>query len=60
MCGADLDHRRWDSGPSTLNRAGSWLSALSFGRDNRMLGFAVVFVIFFGGSFLAWLSGLFG
>jgi hypothetical protein len=42
------------------HRAGSWLSALSFGRDNRMLGFAVVFAILFGGSFLAWLSGLFG
>jgi hypothetical protein len=33
---------------------------LSFGRDNRMLGLGVLFVIFFGGSVLAWLSGLFG
>ena len=60
VCGADVDPRRWDSGPSTLNRAGSWLSALSFGRDNRMLGLAVVCVIFFGGSFVAWVSGLLG
>ena len=54
-----IDHRRWDTGPSVLNRAGSWLSALSFG-DNRMLGLLVVFVIFFGGSLAAWVSGLFG
>ena len=60
VCGADIDHRRWDTGPSALNRAGSFLSALSFGQDNRLLGFAVVFLIFFSGSFAAWLSGLFG
>jgi hypothetical protein len=60
VCGADVDPRRWDTGPSALNRAGSWLSALSFGRDHRMAGLLVVCVIFFGGSFVAWLSGLFG
>ena len=31
VCGADLDFRRWDSGPTRVKRAGSWLSALSFG-----------------------------
>ena len=60
MCGADIDHRRWDTGPSTLNRVGSWFSALSFGGEHRMLGLLLLCVIFFGGSFLAWLSGLFG
>jgi hypothetical protein len=29
--GADLDMKRWDSGPSLLNRIGSWFSALTFG-----------------------------
>jgi hypothetical protein len=59
ICGADLDHRRWDSGPSALNRAGSWLSALSFGRERPMLGLGVIALILFGGSFIAWLGGLF-
>jgi len=31
ICGADLDMKRWDSGPSLLNRIGSWFSALTFG-----------------------------
>jgi len=29
--GAGLDMKRWDSGPSLLNRIGSWFSALTFG-----------------------------
>ena len=36
ICGADLDTRRWDSGPSLLNRAGSLLSAVSFGAGYRV------------------------
>jgi hypothetical protein len=31
ICGADLDTKRWDTGPSLLNRTGSWFSALTFG-----------------------------
>jgi hypothetical protein len=31
MCGADLDTARWDSGPSLLQRVGSWFSAITFG-----------------------------
>jgi hypothetical protein len=31
ICGAGLDMKRWDSGPSLLNRIGSWFSALTFG-----------------------------
>ena len=31
VCGADLDTKRWDTGPSAANRVGSWFSALSFG-----------------------------
>jgi uncharacterized protein (DUF983 family) len=60
VCGADLDHRRWDSGPSTVTRVGSWFSALSFGREHKVPGLILLFLIFFGGSFLAWISGLFG
>jgi hypothetical protein len=31
ICGADLDLKRFDSGPSPLQRAGSWFNAISFG-----------------------------
>jgi hypothetical protein len=31
VCGADLDTERWDAGPGTAQRAGSWLSALTHG-----------------------------
>jgi uncharacterized protein (DUF983 family) len=31
ICGADLDPARWDTGPSLLQRIGSWYGALSFG-----------------------------
>ena len=38
-CGVDLDFRRWDTGPSAAQRAGSWLRALgsgpSLGRPDR-------------------------
>jgi hypothetical protein len=31
VCGADLDTTRFDSGPSALQRAGSWISSIGFG-----------------------------
>ena len=31
ICGADLDTKRWDKGPSLPQRIGSWFSALTFG-----------------------------
>jgi hypothetical protein len=33
ICGANLDVRRWDTGPGAGQRAGSWLSALTFGSE---------------------------
>jgi hypothetical protein len=30
ICGADLDPSRWDTGPGASQRAGSFLSALTF------------------------------
>ena len=30
-CGADLDPGRWDTGPGVVQRAGSWLAALTWG-----------------------------
>jgi uncharacterized protein (DUF983 family) len=64
VCGADLDFRRWDSGPSTLTRAGSWLSALSHGGTQRRVHPVVMYVLIFGGisvlgSAVAYLSGAF-
>jgi hypothetical protein len=65
VCGADLDFRRWDSGPSRATRAGSWLSALSYGgRQERVHPLVLWGLILFGGSIVAavvgFLSGLFG
>jgi hypothetical protein len=31
ICGADLDTARFDTGPSPLQRLGSWFSAITFG-----------------------------
>jgi uncharacterized protein (DUF983 family) len=31
ICGADLDTTRFDSGPSALQRVGSWFSSIGFG-----------------------------
>ena len=31
ICGADLDTKRWDTGPSVLQRVGSWFSSIGFG-----------------------------
>ncbi len=37
VCGADLDPSRWDTGPGFGQRAGSWLSALSWGGSSSDL-----------------------
>jgi hypothetical protein len=61
VCGADLDTRRWDSGPGPLTRAGSWLSALSFGSSNsRLPGVMLVIVLLFGGTILSLALHVFG
>jgi uncharacterized protein (DUF983 family) len=31
LCGADLDTKRWDTGPSVFQRLGSWFSSIGFG-----------------------------
>jgi hypothetical protein len=61
VCGADLDTRRWDTGPGTLNRVGSWFSSLGMGPDRGGPWVLVVLLIFlmFGGSILAALYALF-
>jgi len=61
VCGTDLDPHRWDTGPSALNRVGSWFSALSFGPSHGgpWVLIAVLVFIFFGGSIVAALFGLF-
>jgi hypothetical protein len=42
ICGADLDTKRWDTGPSLPQRIGSWFSALSFGGPIGGIGLALV------------------
>ena len=61
VCGADLDTRRWDRGPSATNRVGSFFSALSFGPQRGGPWPMIIFFafIFFGGSILAFIFGLF-
>ena len=49
VCGADLDTKRWDTGPSGANRVGSWFSALGNGPSlNRNWVWLLVFLLFFG------------
>jgi hypothetical protein len=43
MCGADLDTKRWDTGPSVLQRVGSRFSSIGFGP--RVSGGTVVAVL---------------
>lgn len=31
ICGADLDPKRWDTGPSVFQRAGSWITSIGYG-----------------------------
>jgi hypothetical protein len=64
ICGADLDIRRWDSGPDLVTRAGSRFSALGFGPRRRGNPYLLILLLLFGGSIvgavIAALSGLFG
>jgi hypothetical protein len=65
VCGADVDFRRWDSGPTRAKRAGSWLSALSFGAPQQRVHPLILWgLLLFGGSIVAAVvaavSGLFG
>ena len=46
ICGADLDPKRWDTGPSLLQRFGSWFGALSYGP--KLSGPAVVLALVLG------------
>jgi hypothetical protein len=52
ICGADLDVRRWDSGPTRAKQAGSWLSALSHGDVQRRMHPVVLLtlIVLFGGT----------
>ncbi|MDA0184426.1 hypothetical protein OJ997_29245 [Solirubrobacter phytolaccae] len=55
VCGADLDTKRWDTGPSAINRAGSWFSALSNGGSvNRNWIWLIIFIVFFLTPLLAY------
>jgi hypothetical protein len=61
VCGADLDPKRWDTGPSVTNRIGSWFSALSAGPSATGPWPWIILLCFFafGGTLVAWLFGLF-
>ena len=54
VCGADLDPKRWDSGPGALNRLGSWFSSLGMGASRGGPWPLIIFVAFllFGGTIL--------
>jgi hypothetical protein len=56
ICGADLDMRRWDTGPATTQRAGSFLSALTFGSETGKWLLIAVLVLVFGLPALALLG----
>lgn len=60
VCGADLDMRRWDSGPTLGKRAGSLLSAISYGAWTPAVKVivAVVLIAVFGPTVLALLGVL--
>jgi hypothetical protein len=54
VCGADLDTRRWDTGPSAVTRAGSWFSSLGMGasRTSPWILALVLFLLFGGVSLI--------
>jgi uncharacterized protein (DUF983 family) len=65
ICGADLDVRRWDSGPDVVTRIGSRFSALTSGprRGGSSLVWIAILLVFGGtiaGALIAALSGVFG
>jgi hypothetical protein len=51
ICGTDLDTKRWDTGPSPLQRAGSWFSSIGFGPGisitTFVIGAIVVYVLLY-------------
>ena len=53
ICGADLDTKRWDAGPSALQRVGSWFSSIGFGPGVSITTFVVgAIVVYFLLQFL--------
>jgi hypothetical protein len=60
-CGADLDTKRFDRGPSLGNRIGSWLTALSFGpTKGGLTPWIVIVLVLFSGTIIGFLYTLFG
>jgi hypothetical protein len=57
VCGTDLDTKRWDTGPSGLNRVGSWINSLSMGPSisGPWVLLIILFLLFFGGSIISFL-----
>jgi hypothetical protein len=59
VCGADLDTKRWDTGPGLGNRIGSWFGALSSGPSKGgMTPWLVIFLVFFGTGIVSTLLAL--
>ena len=56
ICGADLDTRRWDTGPGATQRAGSWLSAITFGSELGKWRLIAVLLLMVGLPVLAYLG----
>jgi hypothetical protein len=56
ICGADLDPRRWDTGPGPGQRVGSLLSALTFGSETGKWLVIAVVVLVLGAPLLAMLG----
>jgi hypothetical protein len=60
ICGADLDPKRWDTGPGVGNRVGSWFNALSSGpTKGGMTPWIVIFLVFFGTGIISTLLAMF-
>jgi hypothetical protein len=57
-CGADLDPRRWDTGPSATKRAGAWWSSLGMGPQRRLPWATVLLIWVFGGAALSAMAAL--
>ena len=56
VCGADLDPARWDTGPGAGQRAGSWISAITFAGIGGKWLLLVVLLALFGAPLLAALN----
>lgn len=60
ICGADLDTKRWDTGPGIGNRIGSWFSALGSGpTKGGMTPYIVIALVLCSGSIVGLLYTLF-